>query len=57
MVVAVVPVVKASCKVVVMPDPLTVSALIVLPVDVSVPVPTVVKLVDVYVPPEASVNP
>ena len=52
-----IPVVKASCKVVVMPDPSTVNAFIVLPVDVSVPVPTVVKLVDVYVPPEASVNP
>jgi hypothetical protein len=48
---------KASCRVVVIPAPLTVNVSICLPVEVSVPLPTVVKSVLVYVPPDASVNP
>ena len=50
-------VVKASCRVVVIPVPLTVNVSITSPFDVSVPVPTVVKSVLVYVPPDANVNP
>jgi len=40
-------VVNASCSVVVIPKPLTVNTLITLPFDVSVPSPTVVKLLPV----------
>jgi hypothetical protein len=52
-----VPCVPAPPSVVVIPVPFIVNVEIVLPVYVKVPSPTVVKLVDVYVPPEAKVNP
>ena len=49
--------IPASAKVVVIPLPLMANDDIDLPVYVIVPVPTVVKSVDEYVPPDANVNP
>ena len=49
--------IPASASVVVIPVPLIFNAPIVFPVYVSVPSPTVVKVADEYVPPEAKVKP
>ena len=56
-VVELVPVVSASCRVAVSPGALIVRALINRPFEVRVPLPTIVKIVEVYRPPLARVKP